>query len=107
MTASGRRSSPLLNNLVRNLQTIRNLGELEPYDSNKFGHYLQCHEQVGEVIGALESLELDDKWEFYIQEDYNYFNFGHTTGVAFPYNNNDPIIHFDRFNKRFSNNGFE
>ncbi len=103
MTKNGKRTSPWYNNAVRNLAGFPN-GPV-PYNSEKFGHYLQCYEQVDEINKVLESLKsdglLDDNWTFRRMDKYYGIwgiKYGHSTGEAQSDNPSDPIIRYDPFN---------
>ena len=102
MTDSGQRTSPYINNIRRNLESILgNNGELVPYDPNKSGHYLQCHEQTGNVLDKLRAVtDFDDKWIFDSVDNGIGDNYSHTWGRGTSNNTDDPIVYFDPFKDR-------
>jgi len=48
-------------------------------------------------------LDLDANWSFHEQNDYDNFlgrDFGHTNGIGYSDDRNDPIVGFDPFNDK-------
>lgn len=99
MTDSNKRTYPYVNNIRRNVESAIGGGGLVPYDSSKMGHFLQCHEQVTEVIDRLRGIkDFDDRWIFVPVDNGVGADYSHTWGEGRSLSNNeDPVIVFDPF----------
>jgi len=99
MTKAGlRNQNALINNALSPSNTlwyVKGLGLEE--------NYLICYEQTNHINKELKKLNLDDTWEFTMQDNEStrsIFNPGHYWGQAKSMNSSDPLITYDPLRDR-------